>query len=493
MIAGKKYDGLLVDIWSCGIILYAMLCGYLPFEDPDTTELYKKILKGEFELPDFLSDNAKDMLKKVMNTDPEIRYKIPDIRKHPWYSLARAEKVDEGILVGYQQIPLDRFILSELQKYDIDPEYGRKCLEANRHNEVTTTYNLLIKKYKKEGKNGVIDPSSSLCLQRILSESLKKTVNSHENSKTIHEDNDNTAFICNALESLNTDNPLGLCEMENCYSDNVKRSAEIRSHSSTYEKQPDNESSYKTSDRFEQLFAKLKFPKNSKQYAITSKLPPRSVNKTHHIDMIKDNIRINQSLNDNISPKKDESSLGIFPENGGNNGRLQRIYDIYKKVVGQAKARQSDSMKFSGATKKLKIPHPPIDPRKIQPSIRQNKFLTKDFSPYITKLNTSVRPTSKSQNKKKTMNITVRKATSHIDNKNKKIPLYNDNELTPITIIQAPLINTYNNYNSFNIGNFSLGHIEETNKMNKPLGSNFRKRKYNVQPQNKNKTNLSFA
>ena len=55
MIAGKRYHGLQVDIWSSGVTLYAMLCGYLPFEDPDTAILYKKILKGDFEIPDFLS------------------------------------------------------------------------------------------------------------------------------------------------------------------------------------------------------------------------------------------------------------------------------------------------------------------------------------------------------------------------------------------------------------------------------------------------------
>jgi len=42
MIAGKKYNGLQVDIWSCGVILFAMQCGYLPLEDSDTTQLYKK-------------------------------------------------------------------------------------------------------------------------------------------------------------------------------------------------------------------------------------------------------------------------------------------------------------------------------------------------------------------------------------------------------------------------------------------------------------------
>jgi 5'-AMP-activated protein kinase catalytic alpha subunit len=48
MIAGKKYKGVEVDIWSSGVILFAVLCGYLPFEDPNTANLYKKILAGEF-------------------------------------------------------------------------------------------------------------------------------------------------------------------------------------------------------------------------------------------------------------------------------------------------------------------------------------------------------------------------------------------------------------------------------------------------------------
>jgi 5'-AMP-activated protein kinase catalytic alpha subunit len=54
MIAGKSYDGLNVDIWSCGVIMYALLCGYLPFEDPNTNKLYKKILSGVFDIPKFI-------------------------------------------------------------------------------------------------------------------------------------------------------------------------------------------------------------------------------------------------------------------------------------------------------------------------------------------------------------------------------------------------------------------------------------------------------
>lgn len=55
MIAGKKYLGLKSDIWSSGVVLYAMVCGFLPFEDPKTSNLYKKILAGDFKIPKFLS------------------------------------------------------------------------------------------------------------------------------------------------------------------------------------------------------------------------------------------------------------------------------------------------------------------------------------------------------------------------------------------------------------------------------------------------------
>ncbi len=48
MIAGLKYNGSKVDIWSSGVILYAMVCGYLPFEDKDTAVLYQKIMQGEY-------------------------------------------------------------------------------------------------------------------------------------------------------------------------------------------------------------------------------------------------------------------------------------------------------------------------------------------------------------------------------------------------------------------------------------------------------------
>ena len=70
MIAGKRYFGSQVDIWSCGVILFAMVCGYLPFEDPDTTIHYKKIMEGRFEIPNWVSEGCSDLINEILNIDP---------------------------------------------------------------------------------------------------------------------------------------------------------------------------------------------------------------------------------------------------------------------------------------------------------------------------------------------------------------------------------------------------------------------------------------
>jgi serine/threonine protein kinase len=85
MVAGRAYLGSCVDIWSSGVTLYAMVCGYLPFEEGDVALLYRKILKGEFEIPSFLSIQVVELLKGLLNVDPEIRLTFEQIHRHPWY------------------------------------------------------------------------------------------------------------------------------------------------------------------------------------------------------------------------------------------------------------------------------------------------------------------------------------------------------------------------------------------------------------------------
>ena len=87
MVAGKKYDGFKIDVWSCGIILYAMLCGYLPFEDSNNDILFKQILECKLEFPKYVQrfKTGIDLIEKILVVDPEKRITIPEIKKHPFY------------------------------------------------------------------------------------------------------------------------------------------------------------------------------------------------------------------------------------------------------------------------------------------------------------------------------------------------------------------------------------------------------------------------
>ena len=87
MVAGKKYDGFKIDIWSCGIILYAMLCGYLPFEDSNNDVLFKQILECKVEYPKYVQRYKMgiDLIEKILVVDPDKRITIPEIKKHPFY------------------------------------------------------------------------------------------------------------------------------------------------------------------------------------------------------------------------------------------------------------------------------------------------------------------------------------------------------------------------------------------------------------------------
>ena len=146
MIAGKKYFGLKSDIWSSGVVLYAMVCGFLPFEDPKTSNLYKKILAGDYKIPKFLSQDCAHFISKILNTDPEKRYGIEEVRAHPWFKQQK-DKRPEGLFPGQEPMPVnDKMYQMMLDEFNYDPDYSVKCIEANRHNQITATYHLLTKK-----------------------------------------------------------------------------------------------------------------------------------------------------------------------------------------------------------------------------------------------------------------------------------------------------------------------------------------------------------
>ena len=150
MIAGKRYHGLNTDIWSSGVVFYAMVCGYLPFEDPKTSNLYKKIMSADYQLPKFLSSQCKDLIRKILNTDPEQRYKVGDIRNHTWSLQVKDKNRDRGLFPGKEKMPYEEKLFTRiLEEYSFDRKYAQKCLEDNRHNHITACYYLIDKRNRK--------------------------------------------------------------------------------------------------------------------------------------------------------------------------------------------------------------------------------------------------------------------------------------------------------------------------------------------------------
>ncbi|EPQ56490.1 Pkinase-domain-containing protein, partial [Gloeophyllum trabeum ATCC 11539] len=96
VIMGKSYNGFASDIWSCGVILYALLAGRLPFDDDDLGTLLAKVKIGKFTMPGSFDPLAKDVISRMLEKDPAKRITMAQILEHPFYKLVepRATRFD---------------------------------------------------------------------------------------------------------------------------------------------------------------------------------------------------------------------------------------------------------------------------------------------------------------------------------------------------------------------------------------------------------------
>lgn len=81
----QGYNGAKVDAWSCGIILFALLAGYLPFYDENTKVLYRMIQRDDVKFPKKFPSDAKDLILRLLHKDPDQRFTLPDVKKHRWF------------------------------------------------------------------------------------------------------------------------------------------------------------------------------------------------------------------------------------------------------------------------------------------------------------------------------------------------------------------------------------------------------------------------
>ncbi|URE26468.1 NAF domain [Musa troglodytarum] len=87
VIIHKSYDGAAADVWSCGVIIFELLAGYLPFEDRSLMNLYRKISRAEYTCPDWFSDSQKKLISRILDPSPFKRATLSEIIGHEWFRL----------------------------------------------------------------------------------------------------------------------------------------------------------------------------------------------------------------------------------------------------------------------------------------------------------------------------------------------------------------------------------------------------------------------
>jgi 5'-AMP-activated protein kinase, catalytic alpha subunit len=125
VISGHLYAGPEVDVWSCGVILYALLCGSLPFDDESIPNLFKKIKSGMYSLPTHLSQLAKNLIPRMLEVDPMKRITIPEIRLHPWFQHKLPPYLRHPPeLMEKQERVVDSEVIDEVMKLPFHKAYG---------------------------------------------------------------------------------------------------------------------------------------------------------------------------------------------------------------------------------------------------------------------------------------------------------------------------------------------------------------------------------
>ncbi|XP_059387720.1 serine/threonine-protein kinase BRSK2-like isoform X2 [Carassius carassius] len=153
VIRGEKYDGRRADVWSCGVILFALLVGALPFDHDNLRQLLEKVKSGVFHMPHFIPPDCQALLRAMIEVNPEKRVTLEAIQKHAWYQAGRNEPCPEQ--PPPRRVSMGRIMsLTELDPDVLDSMYSLGCfrdrvklaqdLQCEEDNQEKMIYYLLL-------------------------------------------------------------------------------------------------------------------------------------------------------------------------------------------------------------------------------------------------------------------------------------------------------------------------------------------------------------
>lgn len=142
IITGDGYSGLKADVWSMGIMLFAMLIGKMPFKGSTISDLHLSITTAAFKIPEQpkISAEAKDLIHKMLTVDPDKRLSSFEVLKHSWLKLDPA-KVEEIVLkTADNRVYVDENLVLQLNRYGFPDKAIRDALTNRKMNHATACY-----------------------------------------------------------------------------------------------------------------------------------------------------------------------------------------------------------------------------------------------------------------------------------------------------------------------------------------------------------------
>lgn len=153
VISGKLYAGPEVDVWSCGVILYALLCGSLPFDDENIPNLFKKIKQGSYSFPNYLTPGARDLIRRMLIVQPLERITIPEIRQHPWFSVNLPRYLAVMQAEPVSAVRIDKEALQQCSNWGFDQHALVTALKTRQSTRATVAYHLVVDNRSTDNHN----------------------------------------------------------------------------------------------------------------------------------------------------------------------------------------------------------------------------------------------------------------------------------------------------------------------------------------------------
>ncbi|KAJ3434870.1 protein kinase [Anaeramoeba flamelloides] len=367
VLKGKGYDGKKSDIWACGVVLYALLCGYLPFDEKKYQKLLFKIKKGKYSFPSTLDEQEMDLISKMLTVNPKKRITIKEIKKHPWFIksfpqnyLPPTPPIDYGETLKKPISPrkIDDEIVEEIEQLGwIKNKQIMEGLQSDESNTIKVFYTFFQKYNSQNQKDGNEEKSSNSSKRRrslpskkrrnSLTRNRKRTVVSPSNKKNSKKGSPPRNVNCTSpIEKemiLKLQEFVGKTDKQNDL--DVTEFSEILTKINSFQ---DDQNS--NSEKYFKKKTKSKLSKNDN----TKKKKKRSMSlRSNPISRIAwGNLKDNGVNNDNNQKDQTKGKKSVYLDNEGNSYNKGKQKQKKKK----GKNKKSTSKKKNGLNLSVKIP-----------------------------------------------------------------------------------------------------------------------------------------